>query len=66
MNFYNLFLFPVLPRLKEHCSNRAMPLEDLLSEKGYDKILDFIGTLENIGDLKVGMLLLILNISSWF
>ncbi|KAL0849956.1 hypothetical protein ABMA28_011879 [Loxostege sticticalis] len=45
-------VFLVLPRLKEHCSNRAMPLEDLLSEKGYDKILDFIGTLENIGDLK--------------
>ncbi|XP_028164552.1 ribonuclease H2 subunit B [Ostrinia furnacalis] len=44
--------FIVLPRLKEHCSNRAMPLEDLLSEKGYDKILDYVGTLDNIGDLK--------------
>ncbi|XP_075978827.1 ribonuclease H2 subunit B [Anticarsia gemmatalis] len=45
-------LFLVLPRLKEQCVNRAIPLEDLLSEKGYDKILDFVPNLDNIGDLK--------------
>lgn len=45
-------LFLVLPRLKEQCSNRAVPLEDLLSEKGYDKILNFVSNLDTIGDLK--------------
>lgn len=43
----------MLPRLKDLCSDRAMPLEDMLSEKGYDKILDFIDNLDSIGDLKV-------------
>ncbi|KAJ0181326.1 hypothetical protein K1T71_003411 [Dendrolimus kikuchii] len=45
-------LFLVLPRLKEHCSNKAMPLEDLLSEKGFTRIHDFISNLDKIGDLK--------------
>ncbi|CAH0600380.1 unnamed protein product [Chrysodeixis includens] len=45
-------LFLVLPRLKEQCSSRAIPLEDLLSEKGYDKILDFIPSLDQVADLK--------------
>ncbi|XP_045451182.1 ribonuclease H2 subunit B [Melitaea cinxia] len=45
-------LFLVLPRLREQCSNRAIPLEDLLSEKGFDKILDFVVNLDRIADLK--------------
>ncbi|XP_013193203.2 ribonuclease H2 subunit B [Amyelois transitella] len=45
-------LFLVLPRLKEQCSTRAVPLEDLLSEKGYDRITHFIPSLDMIGDLK--------------
>lgn len=48
-----LFMIAVLPRLKEQCSSRAIPLEDLLSEKGYDKILDFIPSLDSVADLKV-------------
>lgn len=45
--------FTVLPRLKEQCSNRAIPLKDLLSEKGFDKVQDFIDNLDNVADLKV-------------
>ncbi|XP_023955081.2 ribonuclease H2 subunit B [Bicyclus anynana] len=45
-------LFLVLPRLREQCANRAIPLEDLLSEKGFDKILDFIPNLDAVADLK--------------
>ncbi|CAB3220862.1 unnamed protein product [Arctia plantaginis] len=45
-------LFLVLPKLKEQCNSRAIPLEDLLSEKGYDKILDIVQNLDCIGDLK--------------
>ncbi|RVE46904.1 hypothetical protein evm_008465 [Chilo suppressalis] len=45
-------LYLVLPRLRDQCSNRAMPLEDLLSEKGFDKIIDFVHNLDHIGDLK--------------
>ncbi|CAH1643300.1 unnamed protein product [Spodoptera littoralis] len=45
-------IFLVLPKLKEQCSSRAVPLEDLLSEKGYDKILDFVPSLDSIADLK--------------
>ncbi|XP_013148485.1 PREDICTED: ribonuclease H2 subunit B [Papilio polytes] len=45
-------LFLVLPRLKEQCANRAVPLNDLLSEKGFDKIVDFVMNMESIGDLK--------------
>ncbi|CAH0698865.1 unnamed protein product [Spodoptera exigua] len=45
-------IFLVLPKLKEQCSSRAVPLEDLLSEKGYDKILDFVPSLDCIADLK--------------
>ncbi|KPJ13747.1 Ribonuclease H2 subunit B [Papilio machaon] len=45
-------LFLVLPRLKEQCLNRAVPLNDLLSEKGFDKIIDFVKNMDNIGDLK--------------
>ncbi|KAI5642285.1 hypothetical protein NE865_05647 [Phthorimaea operculella] len=45
-------LFLVLPRLREQCTNRAIPLEDLLSEKGFDKILDFVTNMDKIGDLK--------------
>ncbi|CAG9107456.1 unnamed protein product [Plutella xylostella] len=45
-------IFLVLPRLKEQCSNRAVPLEDLLSEKGFDKIIDFIPDLDKVADLK--------------
>ncbi|XP_026484475.1 ribonuclease H2 subunit B [Vanessa tameamea] len=45
-------LFLVLPRLREQCSNRAIPLEDLLAEKGFDKIIDFIVNLDTIADLK--------------
>lgn len=48
-----IILFSVLPKLMQQCSGRAIPLEDLLSEKGYDKILDFVPSLENIADLKV-------------
>uniref|UniRef100_A0A2A4JCG1 Ribonuclease H2 subunit B n=1 Tax=Heliothis virescens TaxID=7102 RepID=A0A2A4JCG1_HELVI len=45
-------LFLVLPKLKEQCASRAVPLEDLLSEKGYDKILDFMPSLDSVADLK--------------
>ncbi|CAK1600077.1 unnamed protein product [Parnassius mnemosyne] len=45
-------LFLVLPRLREQCNNRAVPLEDLLSEKGFDKIVHFVTNMNNIGDLK--------------
>ncbi|KAJ8733874.1 hypothetical protein PYW07_014425 [Mythimna separata] len=45
-------IFLVLPKLKEQCSSRAIPLEDLLSEKGYDKILDFVPSLDSVADLK--------------
>ncbi|KAM3966848.1 ribonuclease H2 subunit B [Aphomia sociella] len=45
-------LFLVLSRLKEECTNRAVPLEDLLSGKDYSKILDFATNLDMIGDLK--------------
>ncbi|XP_053600842.1 ribonuclease H2 subunit B [Plodia interpunctella] len=45
-------LFLVLPRLREQCSTRAVPLEHVLSEKGYDKITDFVTNLDLIGDLK--------------
>ncbi|XP_050350856.1 ribonuclease H2 subunit B [Nymphalis io] len=45
-------LFLVLPRLREQCSNRAIPLEDLLAEKGFDKIIDFIVNVDIIADLK--------------
>lgn len=45
-------LFLVLPKLKEQCTSRAVPLEDLLSEKGYDKILDFMPSLDSVADLK--------------
>lgn len=45
-------LFLVLPRLRDQCSKRAMPLEDLLSEKGFVKIIDYIHNLDTIGDLK--------------
>ncbi|CAH2099662.1 unnamed protein product [Euphydryas editha] len=45
-------LFLVLPRLREQCSNRAIPLEDLLSEKGFDKIIDYVVNLDKIADLK--------------
>ncbi|XP_068628968.1 ribonuclease H2 subunit B isoform X2 [Battus philenor] len=45
-------LFLVLPRLKEQCVDRAMPLEDLLSEKGFDKIIGYINNMDYIGDLK--------------
>lgn len=43
----------MLPKLKEQCSSRAIPLEDLLSETGYDKILEIVPNLDCIGDLKV-------------
>lgn len=45
-------LFLVLPRLREQCSSRAVPLEDLLSEKGYSKLLDYVTNIDLIGDLK--------------
>ncbi|KAL4705262.1 hypothetical protein ACJJTC_010281 [Scirpophaga incertulas] len=47
-----VLLLKVLPKLKSECSNRAMPLEDLLSQKGYNKIIDFINHLDSVGDLK--------------
>lgn len=55
----------MLPRLKDLCSDRAMPLEDMLSEKGYDKILDFIDNLDSIGDLKV-ICITSKEIKNWF
>ncbi|KOB72288.1 Ribonuclease H2 subunit B [Operophtera brumata] len=45
-------VFLVLPRLKAQCSSRAIPLEDLLSEKGFDKVFDFIDHLDNVADSK--------------
>ncbi|XP_045505904.1 ribonuclease H2 subunit B [Colias croceus] len=46
-------LFLVLPRLRDQCNSRAVPLDDLLSEKGFDKLINFIGNvLDNVGDLK--------------
>ncbi|CAG9782825.1 unnamed protein product [Diatraea saccharalis] len=45
-------LFLVLPRLRELCRSRAMPLEDLLSEKGFEKIVDYVNNLDCIGDIK--------------
>ncbi|XP_049887154.1 ribonuclease H2 subunit B isoform X2 [Pectinophora gossypiella] len=45
-------LFIVLPLLKAQCTNRAIPLEGLLSEKGYDKIVDFVSNMEQVADLK--------------
>ncbi|CAH2068924.1 unnamed protein product, partial [Iphiclides podalirius] len=45
-------LFVVLPRLREQCNSRAVPLNDLLSEKGFDKIIDFVTNMDKIGDLK--------------
>ncbi|VVC93038.1 unnamed protein product [Leptidea sinapis] len=45
-------IYLVLPRLKEQCCSRAVPLEDLLSEKGYDKIVNFIDNLNDVADLK--------------
>lgn len=48
-----LMYFAVLPRLKQQCSNKAVPLEDLLSEKGFDKVLHFVNNLDDVADLKV-------------
>ncbi|CAK1548598.1 unnamed protein product [Leptosia nina] len=45
-------VFIVLPRLREQCKDRAMPINDLLSEKGYNEITGFICGLDNIADLK--------------
>lgn len=45
-------IFLVLPRLKEQCDSRAVPLEDLLAEKGFDKILSFVKNLDSVADLK--------------
>lgn len=45
--------FSVLPRLKKQCSDRAIPLDDLLSEKGFDNMNDFVTNLSSIADLKV-------------
>ncbi|CAG9576041.1 unnamed protein product [Danaus chrysippus] len=45
-------LFLVLPKLRQKCCDRAMPLEDLLSEKGFDKLISFFNDLNAIGDLK--------------
>lgn len=49
--FYSLF--SVLPRLRDQCSKRAVPLEDLLSEKGFDKLVEFVVDLDKVADLKV-------------
>ncbi|CAF4915534.1 unnamed protein product [Pieris macdunnoughi] len=45
-------VFLALPRLREQCTSRAVPLEDLLSEKGFHEIVEFIGDLECVADLK--------------
>ncbi|XP_030027675.2 ribonuclease H2 subunit B [Manduca sexta] len=45
-------LFLVLPRLREQCSDKAIPLEDLLSEKGFNRILDYVPQMDSIADLK--------------
>ncbi|XP_059049243.1 ribonuclease H2 subunit B [Achroia grisella] len=45
-------LFLILPQLRKQCSTRAVPLEDLLSEKSYNKIVQFITNIDLIGDLK--------------
>lgn len=45
-------LFLILPKLKELCNSRAVPLEDLLSDDGYDKILNTLKNLDNVADLK--------------
>ncbi|XP_041974445.1 ribonuclease H2 subunit B [Aricia agestis] len=44
-------VFLILPRLREQCKSRAIPLEDLLSEKGFTKILDLI-RLDDVADVK--------------
>lgn len=43
----------MLPRLRGQCTSRAVPLQDLLTEKGFHEILDFIGDLDCVADLKV-------------
>lgn len=53
----------VLPKLIDQCTSRAVPLEDLLSEKGFDKILDYIKSLDSVADLKVPKYL---NISYYY
>ncbi|XP_032515786.2 ribonuclease H2 subunit B [Danaus plexippus] len=45
-------LFLVLPKLRQQCCDRAVPLEDLLAEKGFDKLINFFNDLNTIGDLK--------------
>lgn len=52
----SLYFITVLPRLKEQCGTRAVPLEDILAEKGFNKILDFVGNLDSIADLKVQLI----------
>lgn len=49
----SVYIFSVLPRLRSQCNGRAVPLEDLLSEKGFHKILCFITNLDAVADLKV-------------
>ncbi|XP_063394252.1 ribonuclease H2 subunit B [Cydia fagiglandana] len=45
-------VFLVLPHIKEQCQIKAIPIEDLLSEKGLSKLVDFITGVDNIADLK--------------
>ncbi|GBP41590.1 Ribonuclease H2 subunit B [Eumeta japonica] len=45
-------LFVILPLLRKECISRAVPLDDLLSEKNFDKIIDYISDIDKIADLK--------------
>ncbi|XP_048005452.1 ribonuclease H2 subunit B isoform X2 [Leguminivora glycinivorella] len=45
-------IFLVLPHVREQCQSKAIPIEDLLSEKGLSKLFAFIAGIDNIADLK--------------
>lgn len=45
-------LFLILPKVKSQCTSKAVPLEDLLSDKGYDQIVNTVKDLEKIADRK--------------
>ncbi|KAI8430085.1 hypothetical protein MSG28_000506 [Choristoneura fumiferana] len=45
-------VFLVLPHIKEQCSSRAVPLEDLVLDKKFNKVFKFLADLNNVADLK--------------